>query len=416
MKIKLKRQMGVTLKDLMMLVAMFCVVSYALLEHTSISVPMVSLIKTPMMYLGAACILCQFFYFAKRLKKKRYFYLFLILLLLCALLFLSARMNERPKFGDPPLKDTIRLVLYLAELFMVMVWVAENEKSKLFLDFVFYYVLILTVVTDVLLFSRIITFTSGRFETFLIGTKFSVSYAHMNLMTLWFVRNRGRFRSDKKARRIIYWGMPVALLATIRVDCMSGVLGCLVLFLLFILMDKPGYSRMLKLNSPWVLMLAMSASVIFPFISETILKIPFVVYVVENVLGRDNKLTGRLNIFEIYSRETRDYWAWGFGFGNGNAAAANLFGYENSQNALLQWVLQVGVPATACLVLFMLVVFRQLSRSNSKARCMPFVALIYMYIVLGMIETTFSMSLIMWFAVIFMLVNERKSVPQLKTE
>lgn len=416
MKIKLKRQTGVTLKDLMMLVAMFCVVSYALLEHTSISVPVVSLIKTPMMYLGAACILCQFFYFAKRLKKKRYFYLFFILLLFCVLLFISARMNERPKFGDPPLKDTIRLVLYLVELFMLMIWVAENEKSKMFLDFVFYYVLILTAVTDLLLFTRIITFTSGRFETFLIGTKFSVSYAHMNLMTLWFVRNRGRFRSDKKARRVLYWGMPIALLTIIRVDCMSGVLGCLVLFILFILMDKPGYSRMLKLNSPWVLMLAMSASVIFPFISETILNIPFVVYIVENVLGRDNKLTGRLNIFEIYSRETQDYWAWGFGYGNGNAAAANLFGYENSQNALLQWVLQIGVPATVCLVLFMLVVFRQLSRSNSKARCMPFVALIYMYIVLGMIETTFSMSLIMWFAVIFMLVNERKSVPQLKTE
>lgn len=416
MKIKLKRQTGVSLKDLMMLVAMFCVVSYALLEHTSISVPVVSLIKTPMMYLGAVCILCQFFYFAKRLKKKRYFYLFFILLLFCVLLFISARMNERPKFGDPPLKDTIRLVLYLVELFMLMIWVAENEKSKMFLDFVFYYVLILTVITDLLLFTRIITFTSGRFETFLIGTKFSVSYAHMNLMTLWFVRNRGRFRSDKKARRVLYWGMPIALLTIIRVDCMSGVLGCLVLFILFILMDKPGYSRMLKLNSPWVLMLAMSASVVFPFISETILNIPFVVYFVENVLGRDNKLTGRLNIFEIYSRETRDYWAWGFGYGNGNAAAANLFGYENSQNALLQWVLQIGVPATVCLVLFMLVVFRQLSRSNSKARCMPFVALIYMYIVLGMIETTFSMSLIMWFAVIFMLVNERKSVPQLKTE
>ncbi len=416
MRIKLKLQTGITLKDLMMLVAMFCVVSYALLEHASISVPVVSLIKTPLMYLGAVCILCQFFYFTKRLKKKRYFYLFLIQLLLCVLLFLSAEMNERPKFGDPPLKDTIRLVLYMVELFMVMVWVAETGKSKLFLDFVFYYVLILTVITDVLLFTGIITFTSGRFETYLIGTKFSVSYAHMNLMTLWFVRNRGRFRSDKKARRVIYWGMPIALLTIVRVDCMSGVLGCLVLFVLFILMDRPAYSRMLKLNSPWVLLLAMSASVIFPFISESILNIPFVVYIVENVLGRDNKLTGRLNIFEVYSRETRDYWMWGFGYGNGNAAAASLFGYENSQNALLQWVLQVGVPATVCLVLFMLVVFRQLSHSNSKARCMPFVALIYMYIVLGMIETTFSMSLIMWFAVIFMLVNEHRAVPQLKTE
>lgn len=416
MKIKLKRYTGTSLKTVLMNIAMFCVVSFALLEHASVSVPVISMVKTPLMYLGALCILFQFFYFAKRLKKKRYFYLFLSLVLLCVMLFASAVANEKPKMGDPPMKDTVRLVLYLLELFMLMIWVAENGSSKQFINYVFYCMLFLTVINDILLFSRLITFSDGHFETYLLGTKFSVAYFHMNLMTLWYVRNRGKFYRDKKARRVIYWGMPITLLTTIRVDCISGLLGCLILFVLFMIMDKPIQRKVLKLSTPWMLTLALTASVVFPFVSKTILDMPIVSYIVETILGRDNKLTGRLNIFEVYGSKMQDYWLWGYGYGNGNIASVTLFGYENSQNALLQWTLQTGIPATACLVFFMLLVFRQLSKFPEKAKCMPFVALIYMYIILGMIETTFSMSFMLWFAVIFMLTNERKQEQRLKTE
>lgn len=408
MRIKLKRHMGFSVKDMLMNIAMFCVVSFALLEHASISVKVVSMLKTPLMYMGAACIICQFFYFAKQLRKKRYFYLFAAMLLLIVMLLAAAKFNETPKLGDSPLKDTVRFELYLLELFLLMVWIAETGRSKQFLDFVFHYTLILAIISDLLMFSRVITFSDGRFETYLIGTKFSVSYIHMNLMTLWYVRSRGRFRSDKKARRVIYWGMPIALLAALRVDCISGVLGCIVLFVLLVIMDKPIQKKLLKLSSHWMLLLAMVISVLFPFVSKTILDIPAVTFVVENILGRDNKLTGRLNIFQAYAREMQEHWLWGFGYGNGNVVAVTLFGYENSQNALLHWALQVGIPATACLVLLLLLIFRQLSKSSDKSRSMPFVALIYMYIILGMIETTFSMSFIMWFAIIFVLTNERK--------
>jgi len=402
--------MGFSLNDMLMNIAMFCVVSFVLLEHASVSVKAVSMLKTPLMYLGAICLFLQIFYFAKRLKKKRYFYIFTAILLLIVMLFMAAKNNEKPKLGDSPMKDTVRVVLCILEMFLLMVWVAETGKTKKLLDFIFYYMLILTVITDILLFTQLVTFTDGRFETYLVGTKFAVSYFHMNLMVLWYVRNRGRFQSDKKARRVIYWGMPVALLTTIRVDCISGALGCLILFVLLLIMDKPIQKRLLKLSSHWVLLLAFLVSVLFPFIAETILDIPVVTFLVENILGRDNKLTGRLNIFQAYAREMRDHWLWGYGYGNGNIAAVTLFGYANAQNALLHWALQVGIPATVCLVLLLVLIFRQLFKSSEKSRSMPFVALIYMYIILGMIETTFSMTFIMLFAIIFMFTNERKQV------
>ena len=104
------------------------------------------------------------------------------------------------------------------------------------------------------------------------------------------------------------------------------------------------------------------------------------------------------------------FWLWGCGVGNGNAAAIWLFGYDNAQNAVLQWLLQTGVFVTGLLCGLMLVVFHQLSRSNKQEKVLPLVVLIYVYIIMGMVETTFNMSFIMWFAIIFMLVNEKEKV------
>ena len=106
---------------------------------------------------------------------------------------------------------------------------------------------------------------------------------------------------------------------------------------------------------------------------------------------------------------------WGFGFGNANEASVTMFGYENVQNALLQWVLQVGFPATIGFVALMFQVFRQIHRKQlvNMNMILPLVALVYMYILLGTVETTFNMAYIMWFGMIFMLANERhKPLPQ----
>ena len=409
MRLKLKRPKGISLQSILMNIAMFCVVSFALLEDASVSLPYISFIKTPLMYLGAACLLCRVFYFAKRLKKKRYFYVFLTLFLLIAMLLLAANQNDHPKLGDPPMKDTVRLILFLLELFLLMIWMAEDGQSRKLINFLFYYTLLLTGLSDILMFTGLMEFWNGGFETYLVGTKFTVIYFHMNLMVLWYVKNRERFHRDKKARRVIYWGMPVAFLTAIRVDCISGILGCLVLFILIMIMDKPIQKKLLKLSSHWALLLAMAIGVIFPFVSKTILDMPFVTYVVENLLGRDNKLTGRLNIFLAYGDRMQDNWQWGYGYGNGNVVSEALFGYANSQNAMLHWVIQIGIPATVCLVLFWLMIFRRIAKAPEKSRCMPFVALIYVYIVLGMIEITYSMIFILWFAVIFMLVNEKRT-------
>lgn len=410
MRLRIRVSKRTTTERFLLSMALFCISSFALLEHVSISVPMFSSLKMPLLYLGGIFLLTKLLFILKQLRKKRLFSVFSVVLIMSVLLLFSAQFNKNPVIGESPISDTNRLILYLLELFLLMIWVSQTQSSQFVLKFLFRYVLILAIVTDILLFTKLLTFSDGHFETYLIGTKFSVCYLHMNLLTLWYCLKQNFSYQDRTTKRIIWLGIPFITLVSIYVDCVTGILGCLMLLVLFWLLNTKLQKKLIKFCSPVTMSLFLLASVIFPFVAEQVLSTPAIAYIIEDVFGRDVTLTGRLNIFEIFGDRMQGHWMWGFGWGNGNAVSVALFGYENSQNALLQWFLQAGVPAALLFVTLMLLIMRQHHKSANRLRNMPFVLLIYIYIVLGTIETTYSMSFLMWFAVIFMLTNEKKPV------
>lgn len=402
------------MEELLFFVAIFCVTSYALLEHVSISIPIFSMVKMPMLIMGGLCLMTKVKLLLENILKKRYFYILAVLILLCAGLMSVAFLNQNVFIGTNPVRRTVRLVLFLLELFWLMIWIAETGKAKQIMNFLFWYVLILVLVTDILLFTKAIVFHSGKIENYLVGTKFSVSYLHMDLLTIWFVRNNMRLQREGKMKRFVFWATLFILAVSIRVDCMTGAIGCVVLCILFMLLNTPVGNKLLHFRSPVFLTLFLLGSVIFPFVAERLLSIPALERLVTEVFGRDNTLTGRLGIFETFAEKMTGHWLQGYGYGNGNTAAEWLFRCANAQNALLQWVLEVGTPITALLVGFILLIFKQLSKAPEQKQILPLVVLVYVYVVLGTVETTFSMSYIMWIALIFMYVNAKE--PEAETE
>lgn len=406
---RLTLRKSISLDTVFVYLALICVSSFALLEHVSSTIPTFSLLKMPMMLLGALCVFTQIRIIWKNLFRKSYFYVFLTLCVLSALLLWTAIANRNPSVGDPPMTGTIRLILYLMETFFLMMVIAETGRSRSVLRFLFWYVFIIVAINDFLLFTRLITFRAGRFENYLVGTKFSVSYLHMDLLTLWVINSKKPIRAYFSKWKVVLAAAYIMAVA-IRVDCMTGVLGCLTLVILFMLIDSPKRRRLLQFATPTVLLLVMAASLLFVLVVDSITSIPFVTYLVEDVLGRDTTLTGRTNIYVMYVDRMPGHWLTGYGYGNGNEVAVSMFGYENVQNAFLQWVLQVGLFATGALAALMVQIFRHLrkKRMRNQSRVLPLVALIYMFIILGTIETTFNMALILWFMLAFMLVNEKQ--------
>jgi len=412
---RLRLPKSFTLNDVFVYAALFCVSTFALLENTSISIGAFSSLKLPLLYVGLICLVMQIKPIGRCIMRKNQFKTLLTLAVFCVLLVISMFFNRDAIYGESPLRDTFRLLLYLVELFLLMMVMAETGRAKAAISFLFWYMVVITLVNDALMFSGVIRFGAGRFETYLVGSKFSVSYLHMNLLTLWAIRAKWQNRKQRLPKWVVLAAAAYIVGVAIRVDCMTGIIGCVALVVLFGMVDSKRRGKLLRFTSPALLLLVLVASVVFVMLVDAIMALPPVQFIIEDVFGRDMTLTGRTNIYRAYFENMEGRMLWGFGFGNANDASVTMFGYENVQNALLQWVLQVGFPATIGLVALMLQVFRQIHRKRLRnmGMILPLVALIYMYILLGTVETTFNMAYILWFALIFMLANEKqKQLPQ----
>lgn len=395
-------------ENLFFFLAVFCVTSFALLEDTSISIPAFSMVKFPLLYIGGICLLPQLGLFLKNFRKRRYFFVLLSVFLLCLTVLFSAIANRNPSIGVNPIRPTIRFILFLVELFLLSIWICESGRAEYIINFLFWYVLILVILTDVLFFTRAVTFYSGRHENYLVGTKFIVCYMHMDLLILWFVRSNLKSRWEARHKRRLLWSIPLILAVSIRVDCITGIIGGIVLFVFLMMLNTTIQRQFFRFARPSLLFLFLTASVVFPFVVESIVSIPAVTYLIENVFGRDSSLTGRLGIFAVFADGMQGHWLWGYGLGNGNAAAEWLFRCANAQNAILQWVLQSGILVAFMVVLLMLQIFGQLRGSGREKQIMPMIILMYVYVVLGTVETTFNMSVFLWLALIFIYINTKE--------
>lgn len=408
---------SISLNAIFIYIALFCVSSFALLEHVTISIGAFSPIKLYLMYVGFFCIVTQIKTISRCLLKKKYVYILLAVFLFCVALGFSMLANGSSDNGMP-LYNTVRFLLYLVELFALMIVLAETGRGRTALKFLFWYALLIVLVNDALMFSRVITFGTEKHENYIIGTKFSVSYMHMDLLTLGLMDYANKARGIKKGKWIVLLVTAFIVLVAVRTNCMTGLLGCLLLGFMFAWLQTKRGKWLHKLASPGMFVLALAASVLFILVIDAVANIPFVRFVVEDVLNRDTSITGRTNIYQMLFENMQGHWLQGYGYGNDYESAMSLFGYANVQNGVMQWVLQIGVPATFCMLVLFVQVFRQLKRSNGYRRMqvMPLVILIYIYTVLATIETTFNLAFIMWFALIFMLITERQEISSANQE
>ena len=161
-------------QHLLLWIGLICVVSYALLENMSIPIALFSSVKMPLLYVGGVCVLFQLNVLLSNFLRKRYFYILFTVLFMCGVAFLSMIVNTDNLFGFSPERTTVRLILYLLELFAFAIVIAENGWSKVALSFIYRYVVVLVLATDVLMFTGLVKFGERDHVYYLIGTKFTV--------------------------------------------------------------------------------------------------------------------------------------------------------------------------------------------------------------------------------------------------
>lgn len=253
----------------------------------------------------------------------------------------------------------------------------DEVMNVLFKLFLFY-----CVITDLLMLGNV-NFVEGYF----IGNKFTVSYTHIICAVLYSIKDYPKVSTIKQSDSIISFFLLVyAFIISYLVDVSTGIVGCSLLFLLYL--SRAYFSKIL--SKPLFILSLLAIFTIVSFLFQVLVNYSFVKYFIVEILGRDLTLTGRLRIYGLLGEILTIRPYTGFGLGNAHSILTYKHGIPNAQNGLLNVAIEQGVIGASALVVL---IYVSISKMNNPF-AYPMIALIVTYIVLASVEITLGMSFV----------------------
>lgn len=340
----------------------------------------------------------------KVLLKKKYIIINSLAILFGVLTICASFINRNQVISrNSFLASIVFVVSYLLFLFFMEIMV-ERKKIKQTLHIFFKTAFLISILTDVIMI-LMPNVRSAYGWNYLVGTKFDVVYLHLLVLTLYLSKINFNFKSKLKKKRLIILGI-WSIAVAIYVQCSTGVVGVALLFLLIYIIEK---REMLFLNSIVYIGLQLFC-LSFVYINQFILNSSLAQTFVLNVLQRDITLTSRTRIFELVPKLLVGNTFWGFGYGTSYELGMKKGGFPNTQNGILEWIWQIGIPSTI-VMLILFASFFYFARKNinkrSKKIIIPIVAYIYMLTILGTVEITIEKVYFAVLIIVFAVASEK---------
>lgn len=283
----------------------------------------------------------------------------------------------------------IELVFYLEMM-------AEKKRMDLCLNNWYKCTIVITIITDILVY------TIGEVNgVYLVGTKFAVVYQHLFLLTLFLIVNTDTLNKKymlsnyvTKIKFLII--LFLTIIISLYVDCATGLIGTILLFCFCIVLNKTKNI----LSNPLFFIFFMLLAYGTMWLMNVMLLNKGVAQFITVFLDRDLTLTGRTIIFSGIPQVMRNKWLIGFGYGSSYEICMRYLGYADTQNALMEWIVQIGIIGTSTLLLIFYLCVRKYHKFVTVIKEKKFdsslwiLALIYVYIILGVVEITYTMQFI----------------------
>lgn len=294
-----------------------------------------------------------------------------------------------------PFYANLVFVIVLAELILYLELVNERNMIEHCCKIWYRCAFFVTLLTDVLVFTK-----GATDELYLVGTKFGVVYQHLFLITLFmYLKSEKLAVKNNRQRYSVQIKLALLLLLTgivsIYVDCMTGVVGIIIFFVLSILVRKFGKI----FTSPVFFLVTIFLSFSVVWAMSALLVNTHIANFITKYLNRELTLTGRTLIYAGLPFVMKEHWLLGYGYGSSYEICNKYLGFANAQNALMDWILQIGIVGTIALCFVFVIcvskMHRRVLQNGKKFRTWiwPF-ALIYTYIFLGTVEITYNMQFI----------------------
>lgn len=268
------------------------------------------------------------------------------------------------------------------EIFIFCEYAYQKNKIDSVIKTFFYLTLFYVIITDILLISVPSLFM--RYNNYFVGNKFYVSYLHILLFTFYMCLPK----KNKRFTIILY---AYSIIISIIVNCNTALIGVILIALLYLLKDR------VNLVNPAliIIVILVSSSILFMF--RGILNYKPIQFFIVEILNEDLTLTGRLEIYdndlEIISKKL----FLGYGYGNSHDVMYDAIKAPNTQNGLLECVLNFGILGTFILLLIIYNVFKNYDKNKNK---IPLIIYIYAFSILGMVEVTINITYIAVIALI----------------
>lgn len=275
----------------------------------------------------------------------------------------------------------------VAETFFVFEYIQYISRVDLSKKVLYYWTLFYCVLSDIL--SIINPSVYGTADSFLIGNKFQISYLHIMLLVFWGMCNEKRLK-DRKLVAIIHIAWAGAI--SFYTECSTALIGILIACVIWMLKDK-----ILIVLEKWrnaFILLAICDSLLL--VNTAVLSNKYVSYFIQNVLGKDATLTGRLRIYSVIQKAiTQNIW-FGHGFENNHTATMQVISAANAQNGILDCMISYGL---AGVILLGVIMALSLVRGKQKTGFFPYI-MVYTFIVISMVEITLNREFIFFVAMI----------------
>ena len=254
----------------------------------------------------------------------------------------------------------------------------SDQMSKCLLKITTVYCLI-----NAITFIRPVMLDEYGMKIYAFGSKFMACYFMIFFTGLFAIVHH------EKINNLIYWKalylsiIVLDFIVGIITDCSTGIVSSAV-FLLFLFTSKKLYDIVM---SPKVIIILVFASVIIPFIFGQITKLQFVQHLIVDVLGRNINLTRRTVLYDNYILPVINNRIW-IGYGYGNRAVFKYSGsYGNSQNGLLEHLVNYGLLGVTSLILL---IHRSFSQSMKSMKTFAAALIVCALIVAGIVEVSYN--------------------------
>lgn len=320
----------------------------------------------------------------KLIFRKEYSKQNLALIIFILIVLVTSFINRGRLINRDVLLAGIIFSAIIFEAFLLFQYLEYKGRIQRTITIIFYLTLFYVILTDVLLLLKPGLFNIYK-SNYLIGDKFFVAYAHLLLIALYWHKSINSQKKLRFSNKVIVCLMFIlTFFISNNIESASGVVGCVFLFI-FMIFNK-------KLSTicsrPLIVILFLVASCVLLLFFDTILKTPVMKFIIVDVLGKDITLTGRMWIYNsIFHILPNHFWT-GYGHGSTFEICTKLLGAVNSQNGLLEILIQYGIPGVAAVLYLIYTAFKKVKLSNYT---LPIVALIYTYMFLASVEITVNL-------------------------